>query len=102
MVWQEDAMARNPRPEPPTPGGERPTPAGAEQSEESRRILDQTARDSHTLFGGALRGMFRTPSAADDRAPGDPVERWGKIVGRTLGYGLALFLLFNLLSGWWM
>jgi hypothetical protein len=30
----------------------------------------------------------------------DSATRWGRRVGRTLGYGFALLLLLNLLSRW--
>ena len=33
-----------------------------------------------------------------DDAPDDPIELWGRRIGRTLGYAFALYLIWHLLS----
>ena len=40
------------------------------------------------------------PQPEDPRSQDDPAERWGRVVGRALGYGFALLLLLDLVRRW--
>lgn len=68
---------------------------------EPGRILRDANRGSQDLFAGALQrlGMFTGLSAGKPRPDEDAVEKWGRIVGRTLGFGFLILLAINLFSG---
>lgn len=61
----------------------------------SRRILAEVERDSETVggssFARAAGKLAAPPSIADD-----PIERWGRRIGRGLGALAALALLAHL------
>lgn len=72
--------------------------ADAERGEEARRALEQVERES-TLFGeSALARAVRHLGAADAPA-GDPIELWGRRIGRVLSVVFALYLV-SWLVGW--
>lgn len=59
---------------------ENSSPKTAEQ--EAASILKQVERDSQSIIFG---GMHAAPSPGDDAPEGDPIEYWGRRIGRTLG-----------------
>lgn len=72
-----------------------------ERKAESRRILERVERESDLFFLlGAAK--VRDHFAARDAEGEDWTERWGRRIGRLLGLGFALFLIFwlwRLLTG---
>ena len=69
--------------------------------ERRRAALDDIERlhREGDALGGALTGLFRRPAAhfaAADAKDGDPIEIWGRRIGRALGAiafaGLCLYL----------
>jgi hypothetical protein len=77
----------------------------AEDSEESRRALDRVARDSETVGASSLRRMSGHFAARDAVGAGeggktDPIELWGRRIGRFLSVigvvALSLWLLAQL------
>jgi hypothetical protein len=68
----------------------------------TRKILDRVEQDSHGVFTGALYklGKITGLSAGHDVSHGDPAEKWGRIVGRTLGFIFLAILIINLFTGW--
>lgn len=66
----------------------------AERKRESERILARVAREAETVGRSNLarqieQRLFRTEGS-------DPVERWGRIIGRTLGFLFLLYLVWHL------
>ena len=87
-------------------------PGPAERDEEADRLLDRAARDSETLGASSLaRGARRAgdhfagraANVAGDDERSDPVEIWGRRVGRALSVPFALALIWWLGQqlGWW-
>lgn len=72
------------------------------KSAEAGRILETVEKDSNGVFTGALHQLGKRTglSAGDDVTNSDPVEKWGRIVGRTLGFGFLIVLIVNLFTGW--
>ncbi len=77
----------------------------ADESEEARRALDRVARDSETLGASSLRRMSGHFAARDAIGAGeggttDPIELWGRRIGRFLSLlgvvALSLWLLVQL------
>ena len=77
----------------------------ADDPDEARRTLDRVARDSETLGASSLRRMgdhFGARDAAGGREDeaADPIELWGRRIGRTLSVVgvvvLSLWLLVQL------
>ncbi len=66
------------------------------------KILEGVERDSHGVFTGALHklGKMTGLSAGDNVTDNDPAEKWGRIVGRTLGFAFLIILAINLFTGW--
>ena len=62
--------------------------AGENRNAVTSPELDRLHRDGETIGG---RAMPDTPAEADD-----VVERWGRRIGRTLGWLAAAFLLYQL------
>jgi hypothetical protein len=58
-------------------------------------INKRAARDSETLLSSSMK---RTADhlAGADAPPDDPIEKWGRRVGRTLGVIVAIYLAFQL------
>ena len=62
-----------------------------EQDEQVRRAkadLTRIEQQSEKIFGA-------TPTQSEF-GPDDPIEIWGKRIGRTIGYAVALFLIWHL------
>ena len=77
----------------------------ADDSEEARRALDRVGRDSETLGASSLRRMSGHFAARDAVGAGeggatDPIELWGRRIGRFLSLlgvvVLSLWLLVQL------
>ena len=58
---------------------------------EAKAILKRLETQSEKTFG---------PTPQSDIGNGDWTERWGKRLGLTIGYGLALYLLWHLFSNY--
>lgn len=58
-------------------------------------INARAARESETLLSSSMKRAADHLGAAD--APeGDPIEKWGRRIGRTLGVIVAIYLAFQL------
>ena len=78
--------------------------------DESERILRRAEQESHGVFTGALHrigqslgqnlGKMSGLSAGENVTNSDPVEKWGRIIGRTLGFLFLAVLAVNLFTGW--
>jgi len=77
----------------------------AKQDEDEHRTLDRVARDSETLGSSSLRRMSshfgaRDAHRAGDGGATDPIEVWGRRIGRALSLvgvvALSLWLLVQL------
>jgi hypothetical protein len=77
----------------------------AEEPDEARRTLDRVARESETLGASSLRRMSDHFGARDAAGTGeggatDPIELWGRRIGRALSVVgvvvLSLWLLVQL------
>jgi hypothetical protein len=69
--------------------------------QESRRILDRVARESGTLGGSEAARAAREALdhlAARDAPAHDPVEVWGRRMGRALGVIAAIYLIGQLIQ----
>lgn len=68
---------------------------------EADRIVRDAERDSQNLFASTLHKLAQKSglSAGKSGAPEDPAEKWGRIVGRTLGFGFLILLVVNLFTG---
>ena len=62
-----------------------------ERQKEARAALERVARDSDTIAGSSLaragrrlRNHFSGKDAEDAAAPADPIELWGRRIGRAL------------------
>lgn len=67
--------------------------------QESRRILDRVARESGPLGGSETARAAREALdhlAGRDAPADDPVEVWGRRIGRILGVIVAIYLLGQL------
>lgn len=68
------------------------------EAEKARRDLDRMHQQSEKILGA------NTPSSAKPGEPGydpstdpnDPIEIWGKRIGRSLGYLFAIYLIYYL------
>lgn len=71
------------------------------QKQDAERIFRGADRDSHSIFAGALHklGKMTGLSAGHDDRADDPAEKWGRIVGRTLGFAFLILLVINLFTG---
>ena len=70
-------------------------------AEESREALRQVERDTQTIVGSPLTRAKSHFAGADAHGTGidggtDPIELWGRRIGRALSVGLALALC------WWL
>lgn len=83
-----------------------------ERQRESRDALERVQRDSEILGASSLARVARRAGdhfsgrdAGDEGAPGaaDPIEIWGRRIGRALSVVLALALVWWLgfQLGWW-
>lgn len=75
----------------------------AERMRESRRILERARRDSDVVGASAFSRSVneaRDHFTGRDADPNDPIEVWGRRIGRTLGLvgfiGLAIWLVLHL------
>ena len=77
----------------------------AQDNEEARRTLERVARDSETVGASSLRRMSGHFAARDAVGAGeggetDPIEVWGRRIGRALSLvgvvALSLWLLVQL------
>lgn len=67
---------------------------------ESLRILDGVARDSETVGSSSLArtaNRARAHLAGSDAPSGDPMEIWGRRIGRSLGLIAVVALVLHLL-----
>jgi hypothetical protein len=60
------------------------------RAKQARRNLDRLSEQSEKLMGAGHDGPRE--------APDDPIELWGRRIGRSLGYLIATALLFYLLA----
>jgi hypothetical protein len=67
------------------------TPRDAARAEEARRALAAVERESGTVGASALARVVRHLGAADAPA-NDPIEVWGRRIGRVLSLLFALYL----------
>ena len=58
-------------------------------------INQRVARESETLLGSSMRRAAGHLSGVDAPAD-DPIEKWGRRIGRTLGVIVAIYLAFQL------
>ena len=68
----------------------------SEIEKESRRILDRVNIDSETVGSSSLaRSAEKTRDhfLGKDADPDDPIEIWGKRIGRVLSIAIVLYLL---------
>jgi hypothetical protein len=73
--------------------------SGPEGPEESRRILERVERESATWLRSATETASRH-FGAGDAPPDDPVEIWGRRIGRTLGFAFAVAVVIAILGLW--
>ncbi len=67
----------------------------SDTDKESRRILDRVNIDSETIGSSSLaRSAEKTRDhfLGKDADPDDPIEIWGKRIGRLLSIGIVLYL----------
>lgn len=65
------------------------------------QLLTAAERDSQSLFTGAFASLLKNYRASNNQSDSkDAIEKWGSLIGRTLGYLFALVLLINLFTGW--
>ncbi len=65
---------------------------------EANSALDRLKAEGGA-FDSAMPGESKPGRDSEDSAPPeDGIERWGRIIGRTLGWSAALFLAWQLLS----
>jgi hypothetical protein len=65
---------------------------------EANSALDRL-KEEGGAFDSAMPSAGPRTGAAESPAPAeDAIERWGRIIGRALGWGAALFLAWQLLS----
>jgi hypothetical protein len=77
-----------------------------ERERESREALERVARESETIGSSTLGRTGRRMSdhfAARDADGGDPVEQWGRRIGRALSLigVVVLAWLLGVQLGWW-
>ena len=72
------------------------------ETEQADKIIRRAEQDSHSIFTGALHrlGKMTGLSAGEDVSGTDPAEKWGRIVGRSLGFVFLIVLVVNLFTGW--
>jgi hypothetical protein len=65
-----------------------------------RRKAPSAQPDTETLLSKVDAQSEKTfsPTPETDTSESDWTERWGKRLGLTIGYGLALYMLWHLLS----
>jgi len=64
-------------------------------NDDPNAINQRAARESETFLGSSMQRAADHLSGAD--APeNDPVEKWGRRIGRTLGVIVAIYLAFQL------
>ena len=76
-----------------------PPPPRPDGPQESRRILERVERESATWLRGAADAASRHFGAAD-APPDDPVEVWGRRIGRALGFIVAVAVVIAVLGLW--
>ncbi len=72
------------------------------EKDQADKIIQRAERESHNIFTGALHRLGRMTglSAGDDVSRSDPAEKWGRIIGRSLGFVFLIVLIVNLFTGW--
>jgi hypothetical protein len=69
------------------------------QANEARAALDRLKREGGVFDSAMPAGKAKSdPDAKRRGQEADAIERWGRIVGRTLGWAAALFLAWQLFS----
>lgn len=58
-------------------------------------INKRAARESETLLSSSMK-RAADHLTGEDAPPDDPIEKWGRRVGRTLGVIVAIYLAFQL------
>ncbi len=71
-------------------------PAGQPDEEEAERILRQVERDSQSIVFGGMPAS--APADAGREASRDPVEEWGRRIGRGLAVIAAIAAVFRLVA----
>ena len=72
-----------------------------EKNNDPESINARAARESETLLSSSMK-RAADHLAGEDAPPNDPIEKWGRRIGRTLGVIVAIYLavqLYLLLSG---
>ena len=77
-----------------------------ERERESREALERVARESETIGGSALRRMsdhFAAKDALTETGGTDPMELWGRRIGRMLSLVgvIVLAWLLGVQLHWW-
>jgi hypothetical protein len=70
-------------------------PRGSARAAEAQAALDRVKRDSESLLGSSM-GRAADHFGAKDAPEGDPVELWGRRIGRSLS------LLGVVVLAWWL
>ena len=69
-----------------------PDEAAETQERMAREMARLEGQGEKLLGGGAM------PGGRDEAGGDDPIELWGRRIGRGLGYAFALYLIWHLLS----
>ncbi|MBV9636607.1 MAG: hypothetical protein JOZ40_18460, partial [Methylobacteriaceae bacterium] len=67
----------------------------------ARSVIERVERETAGLFGGFRRAAASRRASGDgarERAGPDPIEAWGRRVGRALGLLAAILLAVNLFT----
>ena len=63
---------------------------------EAERILRQVERETKGVADSSMARQLE--HRLFDTASSDPAERWGKIIGRSLGFLFLIYLVYHLLT----
>lgn len=77
--------------ETPPPAGDARSRREAERAAEARRALDAVKRDSQ-FVGASAMARAAEHFSGGDAPPDDPIELWGRRIGRGLSLIFALYL----------
>lgn len=70
----------------------------AAEAEKARRDVERMGEQDEKLLGATERPRPGDVNYDPSSDPNDPIEIWGKRIGRSLGYLFAAYLIYHLLT----
>ncbi|MGI9483851.1 MAG: hypothetical protein ACR2OR_16000 [Hyphomicrobiales bacterium] len=68
------------------------------EAEKARRDVERMSEQEEKLLGPAERARPGEVNYDPSTDPNDPIEIWGKRIGRSLGFIFAAYLIYHLLT----